>query len=337
MNQPVSMACGHSACKACLQKMLSNAFHRQTCPLCRDPINPGKLNINLAVKALISRIGIRCSNDGCGWVGKHSEMQNHGESCLFMQIQCPNGCAEIQRRDRLDEHLATCPLQQVLCTFCKVKVRRLHFPNHEQNCSEGVRHCPLQCGEQLQRSRIHLHLNDCPKRFVKCTVKGWNNYYALGAEKVHDLEYQESHQALLKNEVERLKSVLFNKADEKVEREIKNRKSFRWTIKVADLADGKDVASPPFRLERGMFRCIWRRPSPAQQIVLENVASSKPLTVRGRFTLLKDGDVAKTFENRFPEILHEGRAISTEVDFGHPRHDQLELEIKVDIAIYSYI
>ena len=56
-----------------------------------------------------------------------------------------------------------------------------------------------------------------------------------------------------------------------------------------------------------------------------------------RFTLLKDGKVAKTFENRFPEILHEGRAISTEVDFGHPRHDQLELEIKVDIAIYSYI
>ena len=38
-------------------------------------------------------------------------------------------------------------------------------------------------------------------------------YYALGAEKVHDLEYQESHQALLKNEVERLKSVLFNKVD----------------------------------------------------------------------------------------------------------------------------
>ena len=81
MNQPVSMACGHSACKACLQEMLSNAFHRQTCPLCRDPINPGKLNINLAVKALISRIGDRCSNDGCGWVGKHSEMHNHGESC----------------------------------------------------------------------------------------------------------------------------------------------------------------------------------------------------------------------------------------------------------------
>ena len=47
--------------------------------------------------------------------------------------------------------------------------------------------------------------------------------------------------------------------------------------------------------------------------------------------------MAKTFENRFPEILHEGRAISTDVDFGDPRHDQLELEIKVDIASYSYI
>ena len=39
---------------------------------------------------------------------------------------------------------------------------------------------------------------------------------------------------------------------------------------------------------------------------------------------------------KFHEILHEGRAISTEVDFGHPRHDQFEFEIKVDIAIYTY-
>ena len=61
----------------------------------------------------------------------------------------------------------------------------------------------------------------------------------------------------LRKSVNELQLVLScRQADEKVEREIKNRKSFRWTIKVAYLADGKDVASPPFRLERGMFRCI---------------------------------------------------------------------------------
>ena len=61
------------------------------------------------------------------------------------------------------------------------------------------------------RSYIHLHFSDCPRRMVKCAVKGCHNYYALGAESDHNTNYQESHQVLLKNEVERLRGVLFNK------------------------------------------------------------------------------------------------------------------------------
>ena len=49
---------------------------------------------------------------------------------------------------------------------------------------------------------------------LKCSVKGCHSFYALGAEAVHDQLYQESHQVLLKNEVERLKGALFNKVDE---------------------------------------------------------------------------------------------------------------------------
>ena len=49
---------------------------------------------------------------------------------------------------------------------------------------------------------------------IKCAVKGCHSYYALGAESEHDQQYQESHQVLLKNEVERLRHALFNKVDE---------------------------------------------------------------------------------------------------------------------------
>lgn len=49
---------------------------------------------------------------------------------------------------------------------------------------------------------------------MKCTVKGCHNYHALGAKKDHDLQYQESHQVLLSNEVERLRGVLFDKVRE---------------------------------------------------------------------------------------------------------------------------
>ena len=49
---------------------------------------------------------------------------------------------------------------------------------------------------------------------MKCTVKGCHNYHALGAKKDHDLQYQESHQVLFSNEVERLRGVLFDKVRE---------------------------------------------------------------------------------------------------------------------------
>ena len=54
-----------------------------------------------------------------------------------------------------------------------------------------------------------------------------------------------------------------------------------------------------------------------------------------RFALIRDDDVRKTFDTRFPVILTEGKSISTEVDFGHNMNEQ-EFIIKVIIAIYSY-
>ena len=49
---------------------------------------------------------------------------------------------------------------------------------------------------------------------VKCAVKRCHSYYTLGAESDHDQQYQKSHQVLLKNEVERLGRLFFNKVDE---------------------------------------------------------------------------------------------------------------------------
>ena len=115
MNQPVSMACGHSACKACLQEMICNRTHGNTFPLCREKITPGNLNINIAVGALISRISVRCTNVGCEWAGEHRSINDHSVNCPFMFVQCPNGCIESHRRSRKDEHLAIFPSQRLQC------------------------------------------------------------------------------------------------------------------------------------------------------------------------------------------------------------------------------
>ena len=51
---------------------------------------------------------------------------------------------------------------------------------------------------------------------------------------------------------------------------------------------------------------------------------------------MRNGNEAKAFERRLPETLDEGKSISTEVDFGH-RNNHSEVEIKVTIAIYTFI
>lgn len=151
MNQPVSMTCGHSACKACLHTMMYNTTLRKTCPLCRERITPGNLNINIAVRALISKIIVRCINVGCEWVGEHRNINDHSVNCQFMLVNCPNGCIEKYRRSGMDEHLAVCPSQRLPCGFCNVGVSRRDLGTHEKNCPDGPRQCPLECGERMQR------------------------------------------------------------------------------------------------------------------------------------------------------------------------------------------
>ena len=61
------------------------------------------------------------------------------------------------------------------------------------------------------RSHVHLHLDECPKRMMKCSVAGCNNFYQLGMENAHNELYQGSHQALLKSQVESLQRAIYDK------------------------------------------------------------------------------------------------------------------------------
>ena len=48
---------------------------------------------------------------------------------------------------------------------------------------------------------------------------------------------------------------------------------------MADLADGKDAASPFFNVERSTLRFIWARNSTPQKFMLEQLVSLMPLTI----------------------------------------------------------
>ena len=158
MNQPVSMVCGHSACKACLEEMVSKSLqgNGKTCPLCRETITLCKIYTNLAVRAMIAKILVCSINSGCTWTGEHDKMQNHSAICPFKIVSCPNGCQESYRQDAMDLHLAACPFQEVKCSFCNVKVPRFDLDTHARNCPEGPRVCALHCWDEMPRKREWL-------------------------------------------------------------------------------------------------------------------------------------------------------------------------------------
>jgi len=133
MNEPVSLSCRHSACKACLQESITN--QRKTCPLCHVILDAFNLNPNIAVKALISKINVHCTNGGCSWTGQHSDKERHWDTCPFMLVECPNGCIENQQHSALDENLAACPHEKVSCMFYSVGVPRFHLDTHLENCA----------------------------------------------------------------------------------------------------------------------------------------------------------------------------------------------------------
>ena len=54
------------------------------------------------------------------------------------------------------------------------------------------------------RSHVHLHLFYCPNKAIKCPVTGCNKFFKRGKQCVHDMINTESHQAQLKEEVEKL-------------------------------------------------------------------------------------------------------------------------------------
>lgn len=54
-----------------------------------------------------------------------------------------------------------------------------------------------------------------------------------------------------------------------------------------------------------------------------------------RYAVIKDGEVEKVFESRYPEIVSEINSVSTKVDFGQLTNEQ-ELVIKITIAIYRH-
>ena len=72
----------------------------------------------------------------CNFVSSYQEVMNsHANGCTKYPVLCPNNCSnQTYPRDELNNHLATCPEQEVYCIFnemgCKEKMKRQHLQHH---------------------------------------------------------------------------------------------------------------------------------------------------------------------------------------------------------------
>ena len=140
---PVIARCGHTFCRSCIEKHLSE---HQQCPLDSAPLQalPDHLFPNLAVANQIANLLIYCKfglrrrkkkgwepiEDGCKEQIRLGDRRKHEEACGFAMIRCPYCDAPPMRRNQLEEHSKgcsrlPCPHVQAGCEFIGRKVRAL--------------------------------------------------------------------------------------------------------------------------------------------------------------------------------------------------------------------
>lgn len=184
MNKPVSPLCGHSICKSCMKRNMDVQIQKQpqyTCSICQQPYEARELQTNLIVLGMISKIKIKCLNEGCTWEGQHDEKEEHHKKCEFYIIVCPNGCLKKHIRGDMDGHMVHCKYQKLPCQYCSLQVRRYALEEHEKNCRDKPSPCPLGCGLNFPR----LVKKDQTKNMNR---EGWGRGYPFNGRNARNFE-----------------------------------------------------------------------------------------------------------------------------------------------------
>jgi hypothetical protein len=110
LREPVIDKCGHTFCRSCLIKWLTE---KESCPLSKVKIRPEELVGNLIVRDYVDNMKATCVNfsKGCNWHGKADGLAKHlNTECELIEVDCPNlDCfARVSRRE-LKSHSLKCP------------------------------------------------------------------------------------------------------------------------------------------------------------------------------------------------------------------------------------
>jgi len=95
----LSLCCGHTFCKSCLDNTKKSKFTSKSCPVCCNV--EFTVVHNKQVDRFVKSLQIICSNKekGCDWQGEVNNIDKHLGSCHFEDVDCPNICeVSVQRQ-----------------------------------------------------------------------------------------------------------------------------------------------------------------------------------------------------------------------------------------------
>ena len=132
---------------------------------------------------------------------------HHLEDCVYLPEACPLRCVSLEgekkgevvrmERRHIPEHVRdSCPLREIVCEFCEVKVKASEMNPHLEDCEEFPLHCPNGCSREgedgvreVKRKDIPVHLdNHCPLHKVHCP------YWDHGCKEEMDRRHTDTHE-----------------------------------------------------------------------------------------------------------------------------------------------
>eukprot|EP00117_Sycon_ciliatum_P029202 scpid38394/ scgid23320/ TNF receptor-associated factor 3; CD40 receptor-associated factor 1; TRAFAMN len=181
LRNPFQLGCGDRICESCLEKMLRESSSPR-CPIDNEPFTKDQCFKDIFAKREILALSTRCPStlkrrDGCGWVGKVADVEEHEASCLYCDIKCTNAplCQVKVERNRLAEHLEReCAFRSIVCSFCGRTILANDMNTHQlEECTATPLPCPNNCSApKMLRKMFKEHLTKCPLHIVGC-------YYAF--------------------------------------------------------------------------------------------------------------------------------------------------------------
>lgn len=197
--------CGKLYCLSCLTE---SRLYSNKCPNCRKD---GKSFPDMRSERQIKALKVSCQNDGCKWRGQLRDLDDHGNTCEFTIVGCPNECrAQIQRR-KLQAHVySTCPKRMFTCPHCKEAGMYADITTtHLRKCPGVKIQCPFSCGvHHFRRKNLQEHLSTCPNEIIPCSWSeiGCSTRLPRNTMKNHEQHFTNLHLAMASRAISALKN-----------------------------------------------------------------------------------------------------------------------------------